>query len=244
MYEMLTGALPFTGKDRRETMERIMKAKLQMPTFLSAEAQSLLRALFKRNPKNRLGSGADGEEKLKSHIFFSGIDYNALLRKELTPPFVPTFRDHRAADDATYFDREFTKRPPRDSPAVAASAGAQDVFRGFSYSAQSTNAMKTPKTPGEDEKMETDFRSDAPEGYFLTSGDRKSFETQYELLDTIGVGSFSEVKRCRHRQTGKLFAVKISQRNGDGNHQGMRDDEIQVLIRYGQHPNIITLKGN
>ena len=77
------------------------------------------------------------------------------------------------------------------------------MFRGFSYSAPSTEAMmKTPKTPGEDERMETDFRADAPEGYFLTSGDRKSFETQYELLDTIGTGSFSEVKRCRHRQTG------------------------------------------
>ena len=32
------------------------------------------------------------------------------------------------ADDATYFDREFTKRAPRDSPAVAASAGAQEGF--------------------------------------------------------------------------------------------------------------------
>ena len=63
--------------------------------------------------------------------------------------------------------------------------------------------LRAPKTPGEDEKMETDFRSDAPEGYFLTSGDKKSFETQYELLDVIGKGSFSEVKRCRHRQTGR-----------------------------------------
>lgn len=31
------------------------RAKLGMPQFLSAEAQSLLRALFKRNPCNRLG---------------------------------------------------------------------------------------------------------------------------------------------------------------------------------------------
>ena len=42
---------------------------------------------------------------------------------------------------------------------------------------------------------------------------------------------------------GKLFAVKISQRNATAEHAGMRDDEIQVLIRFGQHPNIITLKG-
>lgn len=33
----------------------LCRAKLGMPQFLSAEAQSLLRALFKRNPANRLG---------------------------------------------------------------------------------------------------------------------------------------------------------------------------------------------
>lgn len=31
------------------------RAKLGMPQFLSPEAQQLLRALFKRNPLNRLG---------------------------------------------------------------------------------------------------------------------------------------------------------------------------------------------
>ncbi|XP_008580553.1 PREDICTED: ribosomal protein S6 kinase alpha-2-like [Galeopterus variegatus] len=55
MFEMLTGSLPFQGKDRKETMALILKAKLGMPQFLSTEAQSLLRALFKRNPCNRLG---------------------------------------------------------------------------------------------------------------------------------------------------------------------------------------------
>ena len=89
MYEMLTGQLPFTGKDRRDTMNLILKAKLSMPQFLSCEAQSFLRALFKRNPKNRLGSGKDGSEKLKRHVFYKGIDWNALFRKEITPPFVP-----------------------------------------------------------------------------------------------------------------------------------------------------------
>ena len=38
-------------------MNQILKAKLGMPEYLSPEAQSLLRALFKRNPINRLGSG-------------------------------------------------------------------------------------------------------------------------------------------------------------------------------------------
>lgn len=56
-YEMLTGSLPFQGANRKETMTMILKAKLGMPPYLSPEAQSLLRALFKRNPANRLGAG-------------------------------------------------------------------------------------------------------------------------------------------------------------------------------------------
>ena len=56
-YEMLTGTLPFQASNRKETMTQILRAKLGMPGFLSAEAQSLLRALFKRNPDNRLSSG-------------------------------------------------------------------------------------------------------------------------------------------------------------------------------------------
>ena len=54
---MLTGQLPFQGENRKDTMNQILKAKLGMPEYLSPEAQSLLRALFKRNPLNRLGSG-------------------------------------------------------------------------------------------------------------------------------------------------------------------------------------------
>jgi ribosomal protein S6 kinase alpha-1/2/3/6 len=54
---MLTGALPFQGANRKETMTQILKAKLGMPHNLSSEAQALLRVLFKRNPVNRLGSG-------------------------------------------------------------------------------------------------------------------------------------------------------------------------------------------
>ena len=65
---------------------------------------------------------------------------------------------------------------------------------------------QTPTTPEDHHKMETDFRNDAPEGYFLTTGDhkKKTFQTEYELLESIGVGSFSEVKKCRHRHTGKF----------------------------------------
>ena len=47
-----------------------------MPQFLSPEAQSLLRQLFKRNPQNRLGAGPNGVEDIKKHEFFATIDWD------------------------------------------------------------------------------------------------------------------------------------------------------------------------
>ena len=87
-------------------MNQIMKAKLGMPMHLSPEAQALLRALFQRNPANRLGSGVNGIEDIKAYSFFTSIDWDKLLKKMVPPPFQPTV----VADDAFHFDKEYTSR--------------------------------------------------------------------------------------------------------------------------------------
>jgi len=72
---MLTGALPFQGANRKETMTQILKAKLGMPHNLSPEAQALLRVLFKRNPANRLGAG-NVERIYYFNILYNKITFN------------------------------------------------------------------------------------------------------------------------------------------------------------------------
>ncbi|KAA0203253.1 hypothetical protein HAZT_HAZT001282, partial [Hyalella azteca] len=128
-FEMLTGALPFQGNNRKETMNLILKAKLGMPPYLSAEAQSLLRCLFKRNAANRLGAGGwccpGGVESLKQHAFFAPIDFERLYNKELTPPFRPAVS---RADDTFYFDSEFTARTPRGTPPPQVYEDEQRVY--------------------------------------------------------------------------------------------------------------------
>ena len=57
------------------------RAKLGMPQFLSPEAQSLLRVLFKRNPVNRLGHGPNGIESIMAHPFFKTIDWKVSMCK-------------------------------------------------------------------------------------------------------------------------------------------------------------------
>lgn len=107
------------------------RAKLTMPQFLSPEAQSLLRALFKRNPVNRLGAASNGGVRaIKAHPFFASIDWEKLSAREVSPPFKPAVS---ANDDTLYFDSEFTKKTPRDSPALPPSATAHELFRGFSF---------------------------------------------------------------------------------------------------------------
>uniref|UniRef100_A0A3B4BRC4 Ribosomal protein S6 kinase n=1 Tax=Pygocentrus nattereri TaxID=42514 RepID=A0A3B4BRC4_PYGNA len=225
MFEMLTGSLPFQGKDRKETMNLILKARLGMPQFLSAEAQSLLRALFKRNPTNRLGSGPDGAEEIKRHTFFSTIDWNKLFRREIKPPFRPAVA---RPDDTFYFDSEFTSRTPKDSPGVPPSAGAHQLFRGFSFVAP---AML------EEEGAEESVQAPPHPVVQQLHGKNIVFSDGYVLKEDIGMGSFSVCKRCIHKTTNTEYAVKVIDKTSTD-----PSEEIEILLRYGQHPNIITLK--
>ncbi|XP_074253262.1 ribosomal protein S6 kinase alpha-2 isoform X6 [Saimiri boliviensis] len=225
MFEMLTGSLPFQGKDRKETMALILKAKLGMPQFLSEEAQSLLRALFKRNPCNRLGAGIDGVEEIKRHPFFVTIDWNKLYRKEIKPPFKPAVG---RPEDTFHFDPEFTARTPTDSPGVPPSANAHHLFRGFSFVASSLI-----QEPSQQDLHKVPVHPIVQQLH----GNNIHFTDGYEIKEDIGVGSYSVCKRCVHKATDTEYAVKIIDKS-------KRDpsEEIEILLRYGQHPNIITLK--
>ncbi|NXE90330.1 KS6A3 kinase, partial [Menura novaehollandiae] len=223
MFEMLTGTLPFQGKDRKETMTMILKAKLGMPQFLSSEAQSLLRMLFKRNPANRLGAGPDGVEEIKRHAFFSKIDWNKLYRREIHPPFKPATG---RPEDTFYFDPEFTAKTPKDSPGIPPSANAHQLFRGFSFVAiASDDESQAMQTVGVHSIVQQLHRNSI------------QFTDGYEVKEDIGVGSYSICKRCIHKASNMEYAVKIIDKS-------KRDptEEIEILLRYGQHPNIITLK--
>ncbi|XP_040193943.1 ribosomal protein S6 kinase alpha-1 isoform X2 [Rana temporaria] len=222
MFEMLTGSLPFQGKDRKETMTLILKAKLGMPQFLSSEAQGLLRLLFKRNPANRLASGIDGAEELKRHSFFSTIDWNKLYRREISPPFKPAVSQ---PEDTYHFDTEFTSRTPKDSPGIPPSAGAHQLFRGFSFVA--------PPFGGEDRQSSTSPSLSVPK----MLNKNVAFTDVYTLRESIGVGSYSVCKRCVHKGTNMEYAVKIIDKSKKD-----PSEEIEILRRYGQHPNIIALK--
>ncbi|BES93980.1 ribosomal protein S6 kinase [Nesidiocoris tenuis] len=223
MFEMLTGALPFQGANRKETMTQILKAKLGMPQHLSQEAQSLLRVLFKRNPSNRLGAGPDGVNEIKSHSFFATIDWDKLLKKAIQPPFKPAAQ---RADDAFYFDSEFTSKSPKDSPGVPPSANAHELFRGFSFIAP---CLLEPDNSPLSAKVVPLTR--------MPYSKQTNISEEYELREEIGRGSYSVCRLAIHRMSRGEVAVKVIDKT-------KRDcqEEVDILLRYRGHPNIVTLR--
>uniref|UniRef100_A0A3P9IM70 Ribosomal protein S6 kinase n=1 Tax=Oryzias latipes TaxID=8090 RepID=A0A3P9IM70_ORYLA len=153
MYDMLTGAPPFTGENRKKTIDKILKCKLSLPPYLTQEARDLLKKLLKRSASSRLGGGPGDAAEVQVHPFFRHINWDDLLARKVEPPFKPFLVSllctqqvsHRiicassdpitvsppqqSADDVSQFDSKFTSQTPVDSPDDSTlSESANQVF--------------------------------------------------------------------------------------------------------------------
>ena len=104
LHEMLTGHSPFEGAGMAAIYARVeeyvsggrdaqatLKAEvLEDNTDLSDAGAQFLIGLLTPDEKTRLGAGAGGFAKsVQPHAWFAGLDWAALLRGEVPPPFVP-----------------------------------------------------------------------------------------------------------------------------------------------------------
>jgi len=135
VYEMLTGLPPFYCEDVQEMYTKIMTSELEIPSSMSDEAGDLLSKLLDRNDETRLQDPSE----IKEHPFFRDIDWELLVQKRLTPPFIP---EVGADDDTSNIDPAFTEAPIdlQDEEDGPVSVAAQGEFEGFTYN---PNAQKT-----------------------------------------------------------------------------------------------------
>uniref|UniRef100_A0A3B5KS83 protein kinase C n=1 Tax=Xiphophorus couchianus TaxID=32473 RepID=A0A3B5KS83_9TELE len=134
VFEMLVGESPFPGDDEEEVFDSIVNEEVRYPRSLSPQSKSLIQQLLQKNPDRRLGSGKDDAAEIKRHKFFQGMDWDALLAKQLKPPFLPTIS---APLDVSNFDEEFTRlKPVLTLPRTPTAVGAehQQVFNDFDFS--------------------------------------------------------------------------------------------------------------
>ncbi|KAH7102711.1 Pkinase-domain-containing protein [Auriculariales sp. MPI-PUGE-AT-0066] len=111
LFEMCCGWSPFFADDTQQMYKNICFGRIRFPRgIICDEGKQFVKALLNRNPRLRLGANRDAEE-LKEHPFFSGIDWQALALKQITPPFKPNVE----SDESTAnFDAEFTQSDVRE----------------------------------------------------------------------------------------------------------------------------------
>uniref|UniRef100_A0A3B5KS40 Uncharacterized protein n=1 Tax=Xiphophorus couchianus TaxID=32473 RepID=A0A3B5KS40_9TELE len=111
---------PFPGDDEEEVFDSIVNEEVRYPPGRFCSNLRIRRVhwvllvislfqLLQKNPDRRLGSGKDDAAEIKRHKFFQGMDWDALLAKQLKPPFLPTIS---APLDVSNFDEEFTRLKP------------------------------------------------------------------------------------------------------------------------------------
>uniref|UniRef100_A0A3B3SYD6 non-specific serine/threonine protein kinase n=1 Tax=Paramormyrops kingsleyae TaxID=1676925 RepID=A0A3B3SYD6_9TELE len=135
MFDMMTGSPPFTAENRKKTIDKILKCKLNLPPYLTLDARDLIKKLLKKSPVQRLGSSKADCADIKKHPFFRHIDWDDLLNKRVEPPYKPSLQSE---EDVSQFDSRFTRQTPVDSPDdTSLSQSAEHAFAGFTYVAPS-----------------------------------------------------------------------------------------------------------
>lgn len=123
-YEMMVGFPPFfAGQETDEQMFKLTRMILENDVFwpneeehqisMSDDCKDFIGRCLRKDPKERLG--AKGTAEVLGHPWFSGLDQQKLLSKEIPVP-----EDEKpvlSADplDLRYFDDEFTAMPQRES---------------------------------------------------------------------------------------------------------------------------------
>jgi serum/glucocorticoid-regulated kinase 2 len=136
LFEMLAGYPPFYDKVRQVMYRKILSAEFHAPDDMSRDAADLCERFLAREPTERLGYR--GASEVKAHKFFRNIDWDALARKELSPPWVPPVL---SAHDVSQIAPQWTDRAPKitESPeglTLRDTMAVQETppsFRGFTF---------------------------------------------------------------------------------------------------------------
>merc|ERR1740123_2520023 len=97
LFEFVCGYLPFADEldDPTEVCTAVLKDPVVFPShYRDVQGRELIQAMLHKHPKKRIGSGMDGFEEVKNHIFFKegfrgATLFDKIMGRELDSPVVP-----------------------------------------------------------------------------------------------------------------------------------------------------------
>uniref|UniRef100_A0AAV1UQH4 AGC/AKT protein kinase n=1 Tax=Peronospora matthiolae TaxID=2874970 RepID=A0AAV1UQH4_9STRA len=171
LYEMLLAKRPFHHLNVSVLYKLIEKESVKFPSkcSLSPDARSLILGLLEKDPHKRLGASQTSD--ILTHPFFKDIRWDIVLRKKITPPWVPAplsmdeermkspdinfdkYLASKTASTGNIFSILFPWKTPRNRNRRARSEMDHDSFGKFSYVSDTTNSFLV----DEDEMLDAAF---------------------------------------------------------------------------------------
>jgi len=99
IYELRIGRPPFLDKNHQKLGRLIKKGKIIFPDpirhkiDMTDELKDIISRLLDKEPDKRLG--ANGYQEVMNHKWFGDMDFDALLKKELEAPYIPSLKRKR-----------------------------------------------------------------------------------------------------------------------------------------------------
>ncbi|KAG0021733.1 hypothetical protein BGZ80_001799 [Entomortierella chlamydospora] len=171
LYEMLSGITPFWAENHAQMYQRVLEDDLEFFMEIEQDAADFISGLLERNPDNRLGSG--GACDVKSHPYFSSIDWDVAMQRKLPCPYIPELVSE---EDLSNFDDAFLTMTPRLSPGNhTLSNSIQNCFQGYSYTDKMASTF-----PRSDSKILMDRSNDSVSGSYVEDFDQEGTVTKPE----------------------------------------------------------------
>ena len=112
LYEMIAGIDPFSDDDPMMVYQKILKGKIKFPSGFDSNAKSIIKHLLEADLTKRYGNLKNGVKDITTHRFFRGVDWHKILKKQVTPPYVPKIKSNNDISN-------FSAYPDSDNPAPA-----------------------------------------------------------------------------------------------------------------------------
>ena len=93
-------------------MQEILKGKIKFHSGFDSNAKSIIKHLLDSDLTKRYGNLKNGVKDITTHRFFKNIDWDKLLRKEITTPYIPKVKSNNDISN-------FSAYPDSDNPAQA-----------------------------------------------------------------------------------------------------------------------------
>lgn len=144
-YEMMIGKRPYTGKDRKEIRDAVLKEqacikKSMIPEGWSIEAADFINKLIQKKPANRIG--LNGAEEVKQHIWLKDFDWESMLNKTMEPAFYPKPRPPVKPKVLTTEEEERVEKEKEEYDQMVRRKSVQEIYKDYIFDIEQLKFQK------------------------------------------------------------------------------------------------------